>query len=240
MKVYVINLKKNVERMCRIRNRLDQLGVDFIRVEAVYGKEMSCEEKRRSVSKFKWWCVQGTLPRDGEIGCALSHIDVYRRLIASEDECCCVLEDDDTILDGFKEQLQRIETWIDINKSQVVLMTNYTKEKDPGCWSVVRTKGDTSSEAYVITRKAALKILEKGYPVCMPSDGWRFWSRRGVIDLYHAFPTMIPSTWQLPGYKSDVCPEGEHVTLVSNFSWPRVILWKIMRVIGVVLARVFI
>lgn len=240
MKVYVINLRKNCERMERIKRRLDELNIPFERVEAVYGKEMSKKEKRAKVSYFKWWCARGTLPRDGEIGCALSHIAAYKKLITSGEDCCCVLEDDDTLKDGFKEQLLRIEAWLAPRRPQVVLLTNYTNEADEGSWRIVSTLGDSSAEAYVITRKAACNMVERCYPVCMPSDSWRFWVSRGWIELYHAFPTMVPSTWQLPGYVSDVCPKGEKILRVSEMVLVKKIFWKMGRAIGRLLALIVI
>ena len=232
MKIYVINLRKNHERMSRIKRRLDDLGIPFERVEAVYGRELSEKEKHSKVSCFKWWCARGTLPRDGEIGCALSHIKVYKNLIDSGEGCCCVLEDDDTLKDGLEEQLLRVERWIDPSKSQVVLLTNYSNDADDGSWRIVSTQGDSSTEAYVITRKAACNIIEKNYPVCMPSDSWYFWVSRGWIELYHAYPTMVPPTWQLPGYVSDVCPKDEKILRVSDMGLIRKTVWKVGRIIG--------
>ena len=240
MKVYVINLAKNTERLARIKTRLDQLHVDFERVEAVNGRDMCTTEKRLHTAAFKWWCIRGTFPRDGEIGCALSHMDVYRRLVCSGDPCCCVLEDDDTILDGFVEQLNRIEQWIASSRPQVLLMTNYSETVDPGRWEVVQSVGDTSTEAYVITRQAAINLLHKAYPVFSPSDGWRFWVSRGWIEIFHAFPTMVPSTWQNPGYTSDVCPEGEKVVRVSEMTFVKKVLWKFGRVVGRCLSYILI
>lgn len=240
MKVYVINLEKNRERFVKISDRLKELGVDFERVPAVYGRDLSDVEKHKAVSYFKWWCVRGTFPRDGEIGCALSHLSVYRELIKSGDDCCCVLEDDDQLDGRFKEQLSRIERWIRPGRPQVVLMTNYTREQGGDDWRIVPSSGDSSTEAYVITREGACSLLKHNSPACMPSDGWRFWVKRGWIELYHAFPTIVPSTWQLPGYTSDVCPKGEKMVRVSEMNCVKRIVWKLERLFGVILARVLV
>lgn len=240
MKVYVINLAKNIDRLRLIDSRLKNLGVSYDRIEAVCGRELSTAEKLRSVSRLKWWCARGVLPRDGEIGCALSHLNVYRKLVESDDPCCCVLEDDDQFEPCFKEQLTRIEKWIDGDKPQVVLMTNYTQEDGGDEWKIVSTSGDSSTEAYVITKAAAKSLLKHNCPACMPSDGWRYWVKRGWIQLYHAFPTMVPSTWQLEGYRSDVCPQGEKMIRVSDMGVGQRIVWKFMRLIGLCLGKIII
>ena len=73
MKCFVINLKKNADRMNKVASRLRALNIEFERIEAVYGKELSLEEKRASVNSFRWWCTKGYKIRDGEIGCTCSH-----------------------------------------------------------------------------------------------------------------------------------------------------------------------
>ncbi|MBO7720831.1 MAG: glycosyltransferase family 25 protein [Kiritimatiellae bacterium] len=236
MKVFLVNLDRNPERLADISRELAELGVEFERVSAVYGRSLGEDEKRRSVARFKWWCLNGTAPRDGEIGCALSHLKTYRRFLETGENCCCVLEDDLLFDRRFKEQLGRIEKWIDPNRAQVVLMTNYSAEKGGDEWRIVRSAGDSSTEAYVITKTAAAELLKRNYPVCTPSDGWRFWAKRGWIELYHAFPTMVPSTWQLGRYSSEVCPDDDKLFRALELGMVGRVLWKIKRAVGVILA----
>lgn len=240
MRVWVINLDKNTDRLALISARLAEQEVSFVRFPAVYGHELSNVEKRRTVSFWKWWCVRGTYPRDGEIGAVASHLAVYQRLIDSGEPCCCVLEDDDHLDPRFKEQLERIESWIEPTRPQVVLMTNYTGRDGGNEWRIEKSAGDSSAEAYVITAAAARNLLARNSPACTPSDVWGFWARRKVIELYHAFPTVVPSTWRLPGYKSEVCPEGEKMVRVSEMGLVAKVIWKIQRVIGLTLARIII
>lgn len=240
MRVWVINLDKNTDRLALITERLGKQGISFERLPAIYGRTLSADEKRRLVAFWKWWCVRGTYPRDGEIGAVASHLAVYQRLIDSGEPCCCVLEDDDHLDARFKEQLDRIESWIEPTRPQVVLMTNYTGRDGGDIWRIEKSDGDSSAEAYVITAAAARNLLARNSPACTPSDVWGFWVRRKVIELYHAFPTVVPSTWRLPGYKSEVCPEGEAMVRVSEMNLIAKICWKIKRVIGLALARLFI
>lgn len=240
MNVYVINLDKNTDRLQSVSKRLLALDVPFVRISAVNGKGLSAEERKRLVSSFKWWCVRGMLPRDGEIGCALSHLKAYRMLLESQDDYCCVLEDDCQFEPNFKDQLKRIEEWIDPSRPQVVLMTNYSERNPPKTWCVMPSDGDTSAEGYVITRKAAETILKRNFPLCMPSDLWKFWAGRRLVELYHAFPTVIPCTWKQAGYVSDVCPPGEKLIRCSDMSVLRRLVWKVMRAIGLSLSKILV
>lgn len=239
MKIYVINLAKNKERMRNIDSILKSQDLLYERMEAVSGKDLTSKQKHKFVSYFNWWCVNGTKPRDGEIGCALSHQTVYKKLIESREDCCCILEDDAGLQPCFREQIERIEKWINAESPQVVLMTNYTKETEDS-WAIRECMGDSSTEAYVITKVAALNLLKRNNPICTPSDGWRFWRKKGVLRLYHAYPTVVQSTWQLHLYPSDVCPRGETKANYRSMNMIGRIYWKISRVVGVMLSRLFV
>lgn len=94
MRIFVINLAKNVERMNLIDARLHGMALNYERIEAVYGKMVPQDERRRTSSRFWWWCIRGIPMRDGEYGCAMSHLEVYRRMIDENINVACVLEDD--------------------------------------------------------------------------------------------------------------------------------------------------
>lgn len=239
MKVYVINLAKNAGRLNEISKRLNALAVPYERIVAILGAALSKNDKRRKVNRLAWWCFKGYLPRDGEIGAALSHQLVYREMREKGLDYCCVLEDDTVMDERFPEQLGRIAEWIDPARPQVILLSNYTKESSLE-WDIKLTCSDSSAEAYVITRTAANVLLNINNPVRVPSDLWSHWVKRGVIELYHAFPTVIIPAWRTDAsYKSDVTPDNAIVADVRRMSLVRKISWKMCRFIGITLGRVF-
>lgn len=93
MKVFVINLKKNHERMKVIDSRLRGLDIVCERLEAVCGREVSIDERRVKPGRF-WRCIKGYPVRDGEYGCAMSYLNFSRRMIQDDPSVACVLEDD--------------------------------------------------------------------------------------------------------------------------------------------------
>lgn len=228
MRVYVINLKKNKQRMIEISQSLKLAGVAYERLTAVYGKELPEDVKARSVNRFRWWCTQGYRIRDGQLGCALSHQLVYRKLLSGGDKCCCVMEDDAKIYDYYAEQLQRVETWISEEEPQVILLANHS-EAECKEW-VIRPTKDSFAEGYVINRRAAEMILKVNFPIAMPADAWKYWQKRGVLRVYHAFPSVCNQQWQDEGYKSDVSPDGGFNYRILPW-WGR-LLWKCKRVVG--------
>ena len=246
IKTFLINLDKNPERLTASTEQLKALGVSFERIPAVYGRNLSVVEKKNAVNRFRWWCAQGRPIRDGEIGCALSHKIVYERMIRDRISVCCVLEDDNRYRDDFKHVRDAVLEKMDVSRPQVVQLSNCTDDRasSPDV-QIVRSGGDQWTSSYLITLPAAQVILKANYPIQMPCDGWRRWSSRGLIEFYHAFPTVaVQDGHPLFAYGIDVGDpfesdvEGVDSGRVSNFSLRRKILHKFMRIIGVALDRV--
>lgn len=128
MKVFLINLDKDAERLARCDAQLRRLGVDYERVPAILGRDLSAEEKDGAVNRFLWWCNGGRKVMDGEIGCALSHYVCFKKIMEEGVGFGCVLEDDVILDAGFPDVLKRIEAWIDARQPMVVLLSNHSKE----------------------------------------------------------------------------------------------------------------
>lgn len=198
MKVFVINLDSNQERLASFSQQLGKLGVAYERFPAVDGRRLSKESRRRAFSAFRWWCAIGRPVVSAEIGCALSHLGVYRRMIEENIGLACVFEDD-VILEPFlAEQLERVGRFVDPQRAQVVLLTNYTRET---CSTpeIRPAKRDTSTEGYVLTQVAARRLLAANFPVRTPSDAWGRWVKMRRIELFHAYPSPCQRTQFLFG-----------------------------------------
>lgn len=232
MKIYLVNLDKNQDRLRDVDARLTKLGITYERIPAVYGKALSDTELKMSKRRFRMWCALGYDMEPGQIGCALSHVEIYRRLLASGEDMCCCLEDDVYPDERFAEQLRRVSEWVDPTKPQVVLLTNYTKE-DCAEWTIRPAVWDHSTEAYVITAPAARNILRTNYPVATPADWWGYRQTHGLLRFYHAFPTVFHHDWMNEsGYQSDVC------TIPIRHPGIKKLIWKLKRIVGKTLDRI--
>lgn len=241
--MFLINLKKNKERLLQAQARLGKLGVEFERIEAVYGKELSPEEKQKAVNRFRWWCAQGRKIRDGEIGCALSHYMIYKRMVAEKISCACILEDDNAYRENFAVVVEEIANRVDVMKPQVVLLTNLTDDRAAGQGvEIRRTVSDSTASAYIITLPAAKALLTANLPMHVPCDYWVRWTKRGLIELYHAFPTLAAQDGRqlcINGIKtnkeftSDI--EVGKVDRVSEYGITSFLFHKAKRLIGFVI-----
>lgn len=189
MKVFLVNLDKNPERLAAADAQLRKLGVEYERFPAVYGADLPKAEKRQAVNRFRWWCAVGRPVRDGEIGCALSHYALYRRMNEEKLPYACILEDDVVLDERFPKQLQRVAAWLNPDQPQVVLLSDHTYKRHAE-EGIFPAQADMYAEGYILTAPAAQALLRANLPMQTPCDHWGRWVRSGAIQLYHAYPTV--------------------------------------------------
>lgn len=235
MKVFLINLDKETERLKFVDDQLQKAGVAYERFPAVYGKFLSAEEKKSSVNAFRCWCAYGQMLRDGEIGCGLSHNGIYRKMITENLDAVCVLEDDVILEEKFKEQLEYAFENIDKSRAQVFLLSNHTSEVSE-IREIRKTRTDMFAEGYVITRPAAELLLKVNYPMIVPCDHWGRWVKFFGLELFHVFPTVCSQNKQ--DFSSGTLDSTvKDVNQLPLFYW---VLRKIKRVIGCTIDRFII
>lgn len=139
-------------------------------------------------------CSYNVYYTDNEYGCAISHLNIYKQIVERNIPFALVLEDDAVLVDGYEEVIFKLEeqvSKIDFD----VLYLNYNdrlnsfsplkyfyKTKDeknvyikrigiPNWdWLFNRRKVVYRTSAYIISQKGARKILNKAYPIRLPSD----------------------------------------------------------------------
>ena len=193
MKIYVINLKKNTDRLAHMSEQLAEFGLSFERIDAVYGKMLSADERKIHFAAFHSRLAAGQMLREGEIGCALSQQKAYRRLLASGESHALVLEDDINIVPPFDVVLEHIESTLDFSRPVVALLSAHGCEPSgegdgPRCEPIM---GAMCADAYVISRSAAEIILKVNYPVVTVADKWGRWVSRYGIAMYRVWPTTV-------------------------------------------------
>ena len=243
MKVMLINLDRDADRLAAADAQLKGLGIAYERLSAVDARAMPLEEKRAAVNAFRWWCAIGRPVRDGEIGCALSHFKAWEAMGA--DEAVCVLEDDVVLDPRFSETLANVARTIDVRRPQVVLLSNHSAVTDFGNgfegfrsapdapFSLAPSQFDLFTEGYVITRKAAEAIRRANCPLQTPCDHWGRWVRQGHIELFHAIPTVCSQN--KAGFASSTVDPGQLV--VADLSPVKWVGHKLKRLVGVALDR---
>lgn len=98
--IYVINMDKSKDRLYRMKKHLDNLKVQFKRIQAIDGSRLSRTELIQHCTPE---CKE-FVPR-GVIGCALSHKKVWEVVANNDDDYALVLEDDCRLIDDFEKHI---------------------------------------------------------------------------------------------------------------------------------------
>lgn len=192
MKTFLINLDKNPDRLAFMDDRLKRLNIGYERIPAVYGKSLSLEERHKQFRKFRSFFAIGRKLSDGEIGCALSHLSVYRKMIAAEIPVALILEDDVAVDAGIIDVCSFLEKTLDPSRKQVAVLSAWNAESvNDGKPSLNRIGSFGCTDGYVITLAAAKEVIKLNYPVITVADSWRRWGHRGGLELFRAYPTTI-------------------------------------------------
>ena len=176
---YVINMKERKDRWMRFTGQAATKRLRALRkVHAFNGKKLNYLQDRRVSIRTKMNIFRNyrrshyEIATLGAIGCSLSHIFIWKQFIKSGAPACLIFEDDAIIPE---EQLMAIQ---DAAK---------TLPMDWGIWLLGHMRSNlvfaphpqapwrqvysfTASHAYVLTRAAALALLEEAYPIEMHVD----------------------------------------------------------------------
>ena len=108
----IISLKRRPQKRAAVLKRAAEAGLDDVRVfDAVDGRALSEASLRaRGVAVYPFWRIADSQCRFfsrelkwGEIGCSLSHHDVWTELAASSLDRLLILEDDVAFAPGFAQ-----------------------------------------------------------------------------------------------------------------------------------------
>ncbi|GHU75172.1 hypothetical protein FACS189461_0910 [Spirochaetia bacterium] len=194
IKIYVISLKKSVERQESIIKQFNALGLEFEFFDAVNGKALTPEEIARYSDSNK---AKKYLKREltkGEIGCALSHFLIYKKIIDEHIDHAIILEDDAQLTDDFPlviEALHKVKTHNYIIKLENPNSGRESRESVYTPWRQMRlTPGYkivyplsfiSLATGYYIDNEAAQTLLHKSEKIFLAADDWEYW--RQFIEL---------------------------------------------------------
>ena len=217
MTAFLINLDRHPDRLAAAQTRLSQAGVKAVRVPAVDGSALSPADRRAAVARLHALLARGRLYTPGQIGCALSHHAVYRRMIAGNIPAALVFEDDVLLTPGFPASLADLEMFLDANRRQVFLFSDGTQNPLAGNGhAFTRAMDGDCSEAYLITLPAARELLRVNSPMVVMLDSWTRFATRGHIELYRATPATAT---QDHTFQSVVPVNGRPSNWFGRFLW---------------------
>ena len=201
LKTYVINLPKDQDRRESILKETAQFPwLDIEMIEAVYGKELSDEEKNNLFDCKKYTQYYGRELMPGEIGCTLSHQMCYKHLLEADLDYALILEDDAHFANNkITEQfLMSVNDLMNSPIPRILLLHasfEYTGEKKLFCenYSICSIYNALFTTGYFFNKKAA-RLLLCGETPYWVADDWSLFRRRG-IKIYSLYPSVVVQQW---------------------------------------------
>jgi len=161
MRVVVINLDKSRDRMKKISENLNNLNVPFQRFSAIYGKDLNKSQIKENTTLM----CRSFLCNFGIIGCAMSHVTIWKEFLNSEDDYICVMEDDAIISEKFPKLLSDVDTiYQNTNFNFLSLfclgLCSFSKDVRVNEYTLAKSLFPLSAVCYILSKKGAKRILE--------------------------------------------------------------------------------
>lgn len=206
MKVFVINMAKDVRRKKDMLSQFKKLNLEVEFFEGVNGKLIDTdhfsqianipkleEKEKRSIDELK-----------GMVGCTYSHFLIYQRMINEEIELACILEDDVILADTFSEYIDYIEENIKSNEiislhtllyDPIELQSENRKYKECEILSP-KPPQIRGTQGYVITKYCANQLSKEMMPIKEFPDCFnRYHLFCDDVQIRVLFPFIIRHMW---------------------------------------------
>ena len=198
--IFVISLARAEGRRAAMRARLDKLGADYEIVDAIDGATLTAADYGDRLRQDKFRRKFGVDMVPGQIGCYLSHYNLWQRMVDERIPSALILEDDsdwDDDLEAVAEDIDNLDwAWA------VVLLSG---RKDAAGGRVLQLVGDNrrlmlsdrrekTTAGYMVSQWGAALLLEYCREITAPIDiSFAEWWR-SQIPFYVVSP---PPVWQI-------------------------------------------
>lgn len=194
--IFVINLARAAERRADISARLHTAGVDFEIVDAVDGKklDMNSIADRLTNALCRKFCLPDLRP--AEVGCFLSHYNLYKRIADEEIPAALILEDDAVWEDDFFTTVGEVVAskyyWNIVQLAGKKPLRVVSEIDNFGKRKLVRyNRFGATAAGYLIDLDGAKKMLNFCYEIRGNID-WQWheiWKSK--VYFYHIHPPLV-------------------------------------------------
>lgn len=227
-KAFVVSMAGSADRRRLMAGQLDQPGFpawEFL--DAVEGRKLAADELHRRYDDEAARRRYGKDLSPGHVGCALSHLDAYRRIVDEGLAAALILEDDALIGEHGLQVVDRLLARLDPDQPKLILLSHAKYYRLFGGWRLDRERKifpihmARGTHAYLVTRAAARRMLDAMPRVTVVPDHWELIRDLCKISVQAVVPYPIGRS-PVAGYSGmpTAAPErgrarsrGEH--------WPR-------------------
>jgi glycosyl transferase family 25 len=122
LQIYIISLKQDTEKREVISEILEDFGLKFTFIDAIYGNQLSEDAISLTREKSVGTIIsRGYSATPGEIGCTLSHLVAYQDILDKNIDWACILEDDVILDTRFKVFINTFQA-TGLNQASIYLL----------------------------------------------------------------------------------------------------------------------
>ena len=203
--IFIINLKKDVEKKKYMQNLCAQYNLHVEFINAIYGKELNQQEIASFYLPMESKKIIGRELAKSEIGCALSHKIIYEKIVNEKIPYAVILEDDIIFDDKLRQFLIICKTELTNIGWDCILLNYYIDNalNKHYClrydgrlsigsnYTLVRfAKHMHSTAAYLISFSGAVKILNALQGgISKPID--LYTGDSSLLNLYGLIPKVV-------------------------------------------------
>lgn len=225
--IFVVSLARAADRRAAMHAHLSGLGLAFEIIDAVDGRTLAPEQVDAIMPK-------GTPLSLGDLGCYLSHMSIYKRMVAEGIGLALILEDDaslnpmvapllrdNTIVDGF--DICFLDSWFVGKEGRIYFDPDDRIQFDRTFTAHRVAPPPHGTHAYLITADLAARRAASALPVIEAID---WYSSLPVTTRYYSF--LEPrGAWLNEEYStvSFVSPHGKRNAQPWHMQWRRVTPW---------------
>lgn len=190
MKLFCINLKRSHDRRVKMECEFARLSLPCEFIDAIDGRALTDAELCSVYAKWRALLRIGRELTRGEIGCVLSHLEFYRRVLVQKDGVGFVFEDDVSFDDDLPQALKLVEDRLSRTTEPMLVQVPGLPRDLPDNGSLrdldglVRAKSATGTYAYGVNRAAAQLLLGAFSRIRMPIDRYSYLVRRFGLMVY--------------------------------------------------------
>ena len=193
--IFVISLARATERRANISRHLDETGVPYKIINAVDGATLDMAQLANRLNPNKYRIKYGRKLTSGEIGCYLSHYNLWQHIVDQGIDCAIVLEDDAVLNKDFYGVVSRLHTlegqWEMVSLGDGKCNVDRVLCDIDDKHRLVRHKRRAwGAHAYVIRRPAAEKLLNYCHEIRAGIDELMFEYWKNDVAFYLVCPPV--------------------------------------------------
>jgi glycosyl transferase family 25 len=236
--VFVVSLKSSSERKNHTIAQFDKMGISYQIIDAISSDHQLVTE----IFKDRKPITSHGTPRymkRAEVGCALSHMHIYRKMVLEHIEVACIFEDDN----DYSSALNQLLDYNNLNVTpwDMLMLGHRRGYKQYATWSRAKKELPVSgykigqpieiplgTYAYVIKRNAAELLLNHCNPITMAAD--HFTGRASVIGV-NTYILSPPCAINNPRFKSTINFSEESYFLDNKYNIRRKYFRKLCQIV---------